>query len=257
MNFAKYTPKTEEILVNTQKVAKARQHQAIEPEHLLAALLADEVAKAVLERLGVKVAELTLKLEVELTKLPKVAGASNFLGTKLLAVTAAAEVAATRFGSKLVDASHLLTALADPSTNAGAAGRLLRDHGASRDRIEASLKVGPKGQSVDANAAGDGSALSKYAIDLVRKAKDGKLDPVIGRDDEMRRIIQVLSRRTKNNPVLIGKPGVGKNAIIQGLAARIASGDVPATLKDKRLMALDLGSLLAGATLRGQFEERI
>ena len=257
MNLAKYSPKTEPILVNAQKVAKSRQHQAIEPEHLLSALLADELARAVLERLGVKVGELNLKLEVELTKMPKVAGASNFLGAKFLSVTAAAEVAATRFGSKLVDASHLLAAIADPSSNAGAAGRLLRDYGASRDRIEASLKVGSKGQSVDASNATDGSALSKYAIDLVQKAKDGKLDPVIGRDDEMRRIIQVLSRRSKNNPVLIGKPGVGKNAIIQGLAARIASGDVPTTLKDKRLLALDLGSLLAGATLRGQFEERI
>lgn len=257
MNLTKYSPKAQATLVESQKVARARQHQAIEPEHLLAALINDELGKAVLERVGVKISELAQKLEVELTKLPKVAGASNYLSPRFLKVTAGAEVAATRLGGKLVDASHLLGALADPSTNAGAPGRLLRDAGASKDRIEASLKVSPKGGAVAESGAADGSALSKYAIDLVQKAKDGALDPVIGRDDEMRRIIQVLSRRSKNNPVLIGKPGVGKNAIISGLAQRIAAGDVPSTLKDKRLLALDLGSLLAGATLRGQFEERI
>jgi len=257
MNLAKYSPKAQSTLVESQKVARARQHQAIEPEHLLSALLADELGKAVLDRLGVKIGDVQQKLEVELTKLPKVAGASNYLSPRFLKVTAGAEVAATRLGGKLVDASHLLSALADPSTNAGAPGRLLRDAGATKERIEASLKVSPKGATVTEGGATDGSALSKFAIDLVQKAKDGKLDPVVGRDDEMRRIIQVLSRRSKNNPVLIGKPGVGKNAIIQGLAQRIAAGDVPSTLKDKRLMALDLGSLLAGATLRGQFEERI
>ncbi len=257
MNLAKYSPKCQAILVESQKVARARQHQAIEPEHLLRALLSDDGGKAVLERLGVKVAEIEQKLEVELTKLPKVAGASNYLSPRFLKVTAAAEAQATRLGAKLVDASHLLAALADPASNAGAPGRLLRDHGAAKDRIENALKVTSKGTAAEPSDGKDGSALAKYAIDLVQKAKDGKLDPVVGRDDETRRIIQVLSRRSKNNPVLIGKPGVGKNAIIQGLAQRIAAGDVPTTLKDKRLLALDLGSLLAGATLRGQFEERI
>ena len=257
MNLAKYSPKSQASLVESQKIARARQHQAIEPEHLLAALLVDEMGKAVLDRVGVKISDVQQKLEVELTKLPRVAGASNYLSPRFLKVTAAAEVSATKLGGKLVDASHLLSALADPSTNSGAPGRLLRDHGAAKDRIEQSLKVSTKGSSVVESGVTDGSALGKYAIDLVQKAKDGKLDPIIGRDDEMRRIIQVLSRRSKNNPVLIGKPGVGKNAIIQGLAHRIAIGDVPSTLKDKRLMALDLGSLLAGASLRGQFEDRI
>jgi ATP-dependent Clp protease ATP-binding subunit ClpB len=257
MNLAKYSPRAATTLVEVQKLARARHHQAIEPEHLLGALLADELGRAVLERVGVKIADVQQKLEVELTKLPKVAGASNYLSPRFLKVTAAAEVTATKLGGKLVDASHLLTALADPSNNAGPPGRLLRDAGASKERIEQSLKVTPKGGDAAAAGPADGSALAKYAIDLVQKARDGKLDPIVGRDDEMRRIIQVLSRRSKNNPVLIGKPGVGKNAIIQGLAARIATGDVPSTLKDKRLMALDLGALLAGATLRGQFEERI
>ena len=257
MNLAKYSPKCQAVLVESQKIARARQHQAIEPEHLLRALLSDDGGKAVLERLGTKVSEIEQKLEVELTKLPKVAGASNYLSLRFLKVTAAAEAQATKVGAKLVDASHLLAALADPATAAGAPGRLLRDHGASKDRIESALKVTSKGGAVVDDKGNDGSAISKYAIDLVQKAKDGKLDPVVGRDDETRRIIQVLSRRGKNNPVLIGKPGVGKNAIIQGLAQRIANGDVPTMLKDKRLLALDLGSLLAGATLRGQFEERI
>ncbi|MDP2340113.1 MAG: AAA family ATPase [Deltaproteobacteria bacterium] len=258
MNLAKYSPKSQATLVESQKVARGRQHQAIEPEHLLAALLVDELGRAVLERVGLKISDVQQKLEVELVKLPKVAGASNYLSPRFLKVSAAAEVTATKLGAK-VDASHLLSALADPSNNSGAPGRLLRDHGASKDRIEQSLKVSTttKGGTVTDAGPADASALGKYAIDLVQKAKDGKLDPIIGRDDEMRRIIQVLSRRSKNNPVLIGKPGVGKNAIIQGLAHRIAIGDVPSTLKDKRLLALDLGSLLAGASLRGQFEERI
>ncbi len=256
MNLAKYSPKCQAVLVESQKIARARQHQAIEPEHLLRALLQDDGGKAVLERLGTKLSEIEQKLEVELTKLPKVAGASNYLSPRFLKVTAAAEAQATKVGAKLVDASHLLAALADPGVAAGAPGRLLRDHGASKDRIESALKVTSKGTAVS-ETKDDGSALSKYAIDLVQKGKDGKLDPIIGRDDETRRIIQILSQRSKNNPVLIGKPGVGKNAIIQGLAQRIANGDVPSMLKDKRIMALDLGSLLAGATLRGQFEERI
>jgi ATP-dependent Clp protease ATP-binding subunit ClpB len=257
MNLAKYSPRAAATLVEVQKLARARQHQAIEPEHLLGALLVDELGRAVLERLGVKIADVLQKLDIELTKLPRVAGASNYLSPRFLKVTAAAEVTATKLGGKLVDASHLLTALADPSNNAGPPGRLLRDAGATKERIEQSLKVTPKGGDASAVGPADSSALAKYAIDLVQKARDGKLDPIVGRDDEMRRIIQVLSRRSKNNPVLIGKPGVGKNAIIQGLAQRIASGDVPSTLKEKRLMALDLGALLAGATLRGQFEERI
>ena len=259
MNLSKYAPKTQAVLVESQKVARARQHQAIEPEHLLKALLANEGAKAALEKLAVSLPELDRKLEVELTKLPKVVGASNYLSPRFLKVTSAAEANATRMGARLVEAVHLLVALADPGVGQGAAGRLLRDHGAHKDKLEGELKAGGKG-ATGAGATGvvdDGSALSKYAKDLTALAQAGKLDPVIGRDDEMRRIIQVLARRRKNNPVLIGAPGVGKNAIIEGLAQRIAKGDVPSALKNKRLVALDLGSLVAGATLRGQFEERL
>jgi ATP-dependent Clp protease ATP-binding subunit ClpB len=257
VNLAKYSPKTQGVLVESQKIARARQHQAIEPEHLLRALLTDADGKGTLDKLGVKASEIETKLEVELTKLPKVVGASNYLGPRFLKVTAQAEAIATKLGAKLVEAIHLLAALSDPSVASGAPGRLLRDYGATKDKLESALKVTPKGGVAAGSDAGDGSALSKYAIDLVQRAKDGLVDPIVGRDDEMRRIIQILSRRSKNNPVLIGKPGVGKNAIIQGLAQRIAEGDVPTTLKNKRLLSLDLGSLVAGATLRGQFEERV
>jgi len=258
MNLAKYSPKTQAVLVESQKVARARQHQAIEPEHLLVALLEHDGARQLLEKLDVSLTSLERKVEVELTKLPKVVGASNYLSPRYLKVTAAAEVAATRLGAKLVEVGHLLVALADPGVASGSPGRLLRDHGASKDRLEGLLKKESPGTTASSAAAADGdSALSKYAIDLVAKAKNNELDKVVGRDDEMRRIIQVLTRRRKNNPVLIGSPGVGKNAIIEGLAQRMAKGDVPSALKDRRLLSLDLGSIVAGATLRGQFEERL
>jgi ATP-dependent Clp protease ATP-binding subunit ClpB len=258
MNLAKYAAKTQTILVEGQKVARARQHQAIEPEHMLAAILVDESGKAVLAKLGVNVTTLQQKLDVELTKLPKVAGASNYLSPRFLKVTSAAEVVATKMGASLVDIVHLLIALADPSVASGPPGRLLREHGAPKDKLETMGDAkGAKSGSSSSTPTDDGSALSKYAIDLIQKARDGKLDTVIGRDDEMRRIIQVLSRRRKNNPVLMGAPGVGKNAIIEGLAQRIARGDVPSALKGKRIMSLDMGSLVAGATLRGQFEDRL
>jgi ATP-dependent Clp protease ATP-binding subunit ClpB len=256
MNLAKYAPKTQVVLAESQKIARARQHQAIEPEHLLKALLESGEAKSLLDKLGISETALEQKLEVELTKLPKVVGASNYLSPRFLKVTSAAEAAATRMGAGLVKALHLFIALSDPKVQSGAAGRVLRDHGGTKDRLEGESpkKAGGASSSSDDD---DGTALSKFARDLTGLARDGKLDRVIGRDDEMRRIIQVLSRRTKNNPVLIGPPGVGKNAIIEGMAQRMAAGDVPASLKDKRIVALDLGAILAGATLRGQFEERI
>ncbi len=258
MNLAKYAKKTQTVLSESQKVAHARQHQAIEPEHLLSALLADEGARSVLEQLDVPLASLERKVEVELTKLPTVSGASNYLGPRFLKVTAAAETSATKLGSKLVNAAHLLAALSDPSSGATGPGRILRDHGATKDRIEALLKkTGPKTKGQKTSSFAEESALAQFAIDLTQKAKDGELDRVVGRDDETRRIIQVLTRRRKNNPVLIGAPGVGKNAIIEGLAQRIAKGDVPSAIQDKRLVSLDMGSLVAGATLRGQFEERM
>ena len=257
MNLAKYAAKTQTILVEGQKIARARQHQAIEPEHMLAAIVVDEGGKALLTKLGVNATTFVQKLDVELTKLPKVAGASNYLSPRFLKVTSAAEVAATKMGAALVDIVHLLIALADPSVASGPPGRLLREHGAPKDKLEGLVDTKAAKAGGASTAVDDGTALSKYAIDLIQKAKDGRLDTVVGRDDETRRIIQVLSRRRKNNPVLMGAPGVGKNAIIEGLAQRIARGDVPSALKSKRILSLDMGSLVAGATLRGQFEERL
>jgi ATP-dependent Clp protease ATP-binding subunit ClpB len=257
MNLAKYSKATQVVLVESQKVARARNHQAIEPEHLLAALIKHDPAKKLLDDLEVSLSSLERRLEVELTKLPKVVGASTYLSPRFLKITAQAEVHATRLGSKLVEAGHLLVAIADPGSGTNA-GRVLRDHGGTRDRLEGKLKKGKGGGSSKSTSSDDDeSPLGKFAIDLTEKAKRGELDRVIGRDDEMRRIIQVLNRRRKNNPVLIGSPGVGKNATIEGLAQRMANGDVPSGLKDKRLMSLDMGSLVAGATLRGQFEERL
>jgi ATP-dependent Clp protease ATP-binding subunit ClpB len=256
MNLGKYSTKSQTILVESQRTARSRQHQAIEPEHLLRALLVSEEGKGVLSRIGLKLEEVERKLEVELVKLPKIAGASNYLSPRFLKTTAAAEAQATRTGSKFVEASHLLASLSDPATSSGVAGKLLRDHGATRDRIENAIPVTSKGTAAS-QKDGEKNVLASCTVDLVQQAKDGKLDPIIGRGDEIRRLIQVLSRRSKNNPVLIGKPGVGKNSVIRGLAQRIALGDVPAPLKDKRLLSLDLGSLLAGATLRGQFEDRM
>lgn len=258
MNLSKYSTKTQNVLIESQKIARARQHQAIEPEHLMSALLANDEANAILEKLDVSQRDLEKKIEIELAKLPKVVGASNYLGPRFLKVTAAAEVAATRLGARLVGAGHLLVSISDPAVAAGNTGRLLREHGAPRDRLEKLLTHGSGQKQPAKNQVSDGdSALAQYAVDVTQQAKDGKLDPVIGRDDETRRIIQVLSRRTKNNPVLIGNPGVGKNSIIRGLAQRIALGDVPSAIQHKRIMSLDMGSLLAGATLRGQFEERM
>ena len=249
MNLSKYTLQAQTLFVDSQKAARANQHQAIEPEHMLKVLLQNKGVRAVLDKYA-PATEIERRLDVELIKMPRVQ-ASNYLSPRFLKLTSAAEVFATKANSK-VEISHFLMALADSQTNAG---KVLRDLSVTRVRLEGGLaKVGKakfsKPDSPDA-------ALGKYAIDLVQRARDGKLDPVIGRDEEIRRVVQVLSRRSKNNPVLIGKPGVGKNSIINGLAYRIAAGDVPVTLKDRRVLSLDMGALLAGASLRGQFEERI
>ncbi|MCP4503734.1 MAG: AAA domain-containing protein [Deltaproteobacteria bacterium] len=259
MDLKNYTPSTQKILAESQKVARARQHQAIEPEHLLSALLKTDGALKVLKELGVGMSSLETRLEVELTKITKVAGASNYLGPRFLKVTAAAESVATRLGGKVTEV-HLLASLANPSLNTGGVGRILADAGAPQDKLEDLLGKGKSkkgGSSSNTVTDDEDSALGKYTVDLTQKARDGTLDTVIGRDDETRRILQILSRRRKNNPVLMGAPGVGKSAIIEGLGQRMAKGDVPAALQKKRLLTLDMGALVAGASLRGQFEERM
>jgi ATP-dependent Clp protease ATP-binding subunit ClpB len=250
MNPGKYTLQAQSLFIDSQRIAKAYQHQAIEPEHMLKALLQNKHVCSALSKYTI-ISELERKIDLELHKIPQVQ-AVNYLSPRFLKIASAAEVIATKANVK-TDIVHFLLALTDARVNTSMSGRILRDAGLTREYIEGGMaRAGKPKQKATTD-----SAVSKYAIDLTQRARDGKIDPIIGRDEEIRRIIQVLSRRSKNSPILIGKPGVGKNTIINGLAQRIAAGDVPSPLIDCRIMALDMGALLAGASLRGQFEERM
>ncbi len=259
-NFNKLTVKAQEIVQNALEIAQSYGNQVLEPEHLLAAIVQESgnIADSILQKTGGNVSRMKLKVNDLLEKLPKVSGAavsgqqmSNY--SAKLFDTAAEE--AKKLKDEYVSTEHLLLALA---ANESQAGQLLRDNDISHDAVLASLKEIRGGQRVTTqNAEETYQALKKYGRDLNELARAGKLDPVIGRDEEIRRVLQVLSRRTKNNPVLIGEPGVGKTAIAEGIAHRIIAGDVPENLKTKRIVALDMGSLVAGTQFRGQFEERM
>jgi len=257
MNFNKFTIKAQEAVQQAQQLATSRGHQSIEPAHILKGVLEvdENVSPYLFKKVGANVQMLNLALDKMIESMPKVDGGSQYLSPKANQVLAKAEDLIKGFGDEYVSIEHILLALLDIKDQAGT---LMKDSGVDQSSLKKAIEELRKGEKVTSQSAEDNyNSLKKYAVHLNEQAKNGKLDPVIGRDEEIRRVLQILSRRTKNNPILIGEPGVGKTAIAEGLAHRIVNDDVPENLKDKELYSLDMGALIAGAKYKGEFEERL
>ena len=257
MNLDKFTIKASEALQKAVRKAQQMGQQAVEPEHLYWGIQeeGDNVLGFVYGKLGVNGDGLRRAVEAQISSLPKVSGGEPYLSRDTQKVVEQAETLAQKMGDEFVGIEVLLLAVIDTGCTMS---RLMKDAGITRDGLLKAVQELRGGESVkSASAEENYQSLEKYARDLVKAAREGKLDPVIGRDDEIRRVLQILSRRTKNNPILLGEPGTGKTAIVEGLAERIMKGDVPENLKNKRLLSLDMGALLAGAKYKGEFEERL
>ena len=257
MNMDKYTIKAQEAVQEALKRVQRQGQQAIEPEHLLSGVMqvAEEVTRFIFQKLGMNPTTVQQAVDAQISSLPKVQGGQPYLSQQSSQVLQKAEDLAQEGGDEYVSVEHLLMAIAEVDCTAS---KILKDMGLTKDDLKRAVSELRGGQKVPSQSSEDTyQSLSKYARNLVDEARAGKLDPVIGRDEEIRRVLQILSRRTKNNPILIGEPGTGKTAIVEGLAHRILRGDVPENLKDKQLYSLDMGALVAGAKYKGEFEERL